>query len=145
MLASLGWLVGEYVANKNLLVNGDGRITGTFLVLHTNARLFYRCFTGPAVCRQECGNTALRGFVVLQVLRLTTFSRSNPREEFSGSPLSLLLVLLKLGALVLAGRLLEVTISTSFWMSMTWASWDLIHWAFALQTLRRSTTCRPKS
>ncbi len=37
MLASLGWLVGEYVANKNLLVNGDGRISGTFLVLHTHA------------------------------------------------------------------------------------------------------------
>jgi len=28
MLASLGWLVGEYVANKKLLVNGDGRISG---------------------------------------------------------------------------------------------------------------------
>ncbi len=31
MLASVGWLVGEYVANKNLLVNGDGRISGTLL------------------------------------------------------------------------------------------------------------------
>ena len=34
MLASVGWLVGEYVADKNLLVNGDGRISGTFLALH---------------------------------------------------------------------------------------------------------------
>lgn len=34
MLASVGWLVGEYVANKKLLVNGDGRISGTLLALH---------------------------------------------------------------------------------------------------------------
>lgn len=34
MLATVGWLVGECVANKNLLVNGDGRISGTFLALH---------------------------------------------------------------------------------------------------------------
>ena len=33
MLASVGWLVGEYVANKKLLVNGDGRISGAFLAL----------------------------------------------------------------------------------------------------------------
>ena len=33
MLASVGWLVGEYAANKNLLVNGDGRISGTLLAL----------------------------------------------------------------------------------------------------------------
>ena len=51
---------------------------------------------------------------MLQVLLLTTFSRLNPKEEFSGSPLSLLLVLLKLGGLGLAGRLLGVTTSISF-------------------------------
>lgn len=28
MLAALGWIVGEFVADKRLLVNGDGRITG---------------------------------------------------------------------------------------------------------------------
>jgi hypothetical protein len=28
MLASLGWLTGEFVADKKLLVNSDGRITG---------------------------------------------------------------------------------------------------------------------
>ena len=28
MLASLGWLVGEAVADNKLLVNNDGRITG---------------------------------------------------------------------------------------------------------------------
>ena len=33
MLASVGWLVGEFVANKKLLVNGDGQISGTFLIL----------------------------------------------------------------------------------------------------------------
>lgn len=33
MLASVGWLIGEYVANKKLLVNGDGRISGAFLAL----------------------------------------------------------------------------------------------------------------
>lgn len=29
MLAALGWIVGEFVADKKLLVNSDGRITGT--------------------------------------------------------------------------------------------------------------------
>ena len=28
MLAALGWLTGEFVADKRLLVNADGRITG---------------------------------------------------------------------------------------------------------------------
>lgn len=28
MLAALGWIVGEFVADKKLLVNADGRIGG---------------------------------------------------------------------------------------------------------------------
>ncbi len=55
MLASLGWLVGEYVANKNLLVNGDGRISGTFLVLHTHARCFADASLGQPFVDKNVG------------------------------------------------------------------------------------------
>ena len=55
MLASLGWLVGEYVANKNLLVNGDGRISGTFLVLHTHARCFTDASLGQLFVDKDVG------------------------------------------------------------------------------------------
>ncbi len=118
MLASVGWLVGEYVANKNLLVNGDGRISGTSLALHEewthntlgDLQMHHQasCLYVDNVIQQREG-----GFELLQVLLSTTSSKSSPKEGSFGSPFCLLLAWPRLGALALAGHRPGATISIS--------------------------------
>ena len=40
MLAALGWIVGEFVADKKLLVNADGRIGGEHSAIDSYMELF---------------------------------------------------------------------------------------------------------